>query len=411
MNIFVYMNDCIISIIILGIIFFGTKLVNYYYNFYHIYNYLDYEQKLGYFKSTNLINLISKYPIVKKIIVYYFLIPIIKLNYLFISTFITLLYSLCYFEFKKILKEQKQKKYKHKKNKKKTYNYILSETSNDSIKDLNNLMDDSNLVVNENNLDVDVDVDIKSTTLDNTDQDIILKNDILNVDKIDTDYNNGILNIIEFTKETNNNDNNFMTIFEKLNENNEDNKDNNDKENKSNIYLASNMDEQKLENTKNKYNLLNEIDLLKKPDIDENINYYLNDSLNINNKKDTNNIDNIFNSKFLLNDLNDLNNENENNNENNNENENENENDNDISEYLIIDNKIKNTKNERIKMIDNETNKTNEINDTNETINYDDIDFGVKIEELNITNIKQNTLLTIPIEKKVIKIGKKKNKQ
>ena len=408
MNIFVYMNDCIISIIILGIIFFGTKLVNYYYNFYHIYNYLDYEQKLGYFKSTNLINLISKYPIVKKIIVYYFLIPIIKFNYLFISTFITLLYSLCYFEFKKILKDQKQKKYKHKKNKKKTYNYILSETSNDSIKDSNNLTNgsngsngsnssnSSNLVVNENNLNVDVDVDIKSTTLDNTTQDIILKNEILNVDKIETDYNNGILNIIEFTTETNNDDNNFMTIFEKINKNNED---------KSNIYLTTNIDELKLENMKNKYNLLNEIDLLKKPDVDENINNYINDSLNINNKKDTNNIDNIFNNEFLLNDLND------NNNENKNENKNDNDDDNDINEYLIIDNKIKNTKNEKIKMIDNETNETNEINDTNETINYDDIDFGVKIEELNITNIKPNTQFIIPIEKKVIKIGKKKNKQ
>ena len=404
------MNDCIISIIILGIIFFGTKLVNYYYNFYHIYNYLDYEQKLGYFKSTNLINLISKYPIVKKIIVYYFLIPIIKLNYLFISTFITLLYSLCYFEFKKILKDQKQKKYKHKKNKKKTYNYILSETSNDSIKYLNNLTNGSNLIVNVNNSDADadvdvdvdadvdvdvdvdddVDVDIKSTTLDNTAQYIILKNDILNVNKIDTDYNNGILNIIEFTTEINNDDNNFMTKFEKINENNED---------KSNIYLTTtNMDELKLENMKNKYNLLNEIDLLKKPDVDENINNYLNDSLNINNKKGTNNIDNIFNNDFLLNDLNNLNDDN-------NENENENNNENDINEYLIIDNKIKNTKNEKIKMIDNK------INETNETINYDDIDFGVKIEELNITNIKPNTQLTVPIEKKVIKIGKKKNKQ
>ena len=29
----------------------GTKIVNYYYNFYHIYKYLDHEQKLGYFKT------------------------------------------------------------------------------------------------------------------------------------------------------------------------------------------------------------------------------------------------------------------------------------------------------------------------------------------------------------------------
>ena len=67
MNIFVLTNDYVISILILGIIIYGTKLINYYYNFYHIYNYLDYEQKLGYFKYNCLIELISKYPSVKKI--------------------------------------------------------------------------------------------------------------------------------------------------------------------------------------------------------------------------------------------------------------------------------------------------------------------------------------------------------
>ena len=61
-----YMNDFIIIIFLFGIIIYGTKLINYYYNFYHIYNYLDNEQKLGYFKSNYLIGSISKYPIIKK---------------------------------------------------------------------------------------------------------------------------------------------------------------------------------------------------------------------------------------------------------------------------------------------------------------------------------------------------------
>ena len=101
-----YLNNIISIIMLLISIVLGTKFVNYYYNFYHIYTYLDYEQKLSYFKNTYLINMVSKYSVVKKITVHYILIPIIKINYIIILVFITLLYSLCFNEFKKYIKKK-----------------------------------------------------------------------------------------------------------------------------------------------------------------------------------------------------------------------------------------------------------------------------------------------------------------
>ena len=89
----ILLNDTLQCFILIGMMYFGTKLINYYYNFYHIYRYLDYDQKLGYFKSNILINIISRNIVVKRLIVYYMIIPLIKINYLFIQIFITLLYS------------------------------------------------------------------------------------------------------------------------------------------------------------------------------------------------------------------------------------------------------------------------------------------------------------------------------
>jgi len=137
---------------------------------------------------------------------------------------------------------------------------------------------------------------------------------------------------------------------------------------------------------------LNEIDLLKNSNVDDNINNYLSDSLNGNNSNNSNNSNDI----ELMDDG---------------------INDNDINDYLVINDKITNNKisNDKIEnnnVINNkiENNKIKTIDDEpNDTINYDDIDFGVKIEELNITNItKPNTSLINTNDKKIIKIGKKK---
>jgi hypothetical protein len=416
MNIFIYTNDFIYSLIILVVILYGTKLVNYYYNFYHIFTYLDYEQKLEYFKSNYLVNLISKYAIVKKIMVHYILIPVIKLNYLFMSIFITLLYSLCYVEFKKILREQYIKKHIHKKNKKKTYDMILTEPSNDIINSdkiitcLDNNSNNSNNHDNTNSSKDDINLSKDDANL--LKDEIILQNDIeyekylinkkktyftnnvSQVDKICLDYDNGILNIIE-----------FITVEEELQNSFNPNNiiDQQDILKFSNEIKNKSIENQQIENNKieitqnsstnNKLNLLNEIDLLKTN----------NDIENENILTDIINEDNI--SNYICDNINDNINDDINDN-----------NDNNINEYLFIDNKIENIS----KLIDvnnlnikkNTDNPLTSINDeTNETINLEDIDFGSNLENIvnRKINNKTNKSETITVmEKKIIKIGKKK---
>lgn len=83
------------SFFIIIIMIFGTKFVNYYYKFYHMLKYLDIDQKFNYFKINTIVNLISYNEKIKNFIIYYVLIPIIKLNYISISLFTSLLNSLC----------------------------------------------------------------------------------------------------------------------------------------------------------------------------------------------------------------------------------------------------------------------------------------------------------------------------
>ena len=405
MNIFVYLNYYIFESNIISPILYGLIFIYYYYIFYCLYNDIqifdnyilydivlllknflwnnglifinycynfDYVHKLEYLKSkysidliskysSNIINyylsmkqyyilksnhlynytinLILKYPSIKKIIIYYFLIPIIKLNYLFISIFTILLNSLGHLEHKKILK--KQKIYKHKK---KTYDYILSKLPNNS-------EIEKNIEPNKN----DIIIPEKS-----------LKNET------ETGNDNSILNIIEFMSEINNNDDDNNNNDNKINLNTQLIEKN---ENNENINKSKN-----LQFCENKLNLLNEIDSLKIENID-----------NINN------------------------------------------NDNDINEYLVIDdikviksidpikiveNKLKiiNDEPNELKITNDEPNELKIINnEPNELINYEDIDFGIKIEELNIinkntTNNQTNNQTNNITEKKIIKIGKKINK-
>jgi hypothetical protein len=387
MDISITMNDIIQSTIILIIIIYGTKLTNYYYNFYHIYNYLDYEQKLGYFKYNYLVNLISKYVFIKKIIVYYFLIPIIKLNYLFISIFITLLYSLCYSEFKKILSEQPKKKYKNKKN----LEIILSETSNDinNSSNLNNITTNDNSINDidiQNHIDTQNDVEQKNS---NFDTDIkIYKNEIYDVDKIGIDYDNGILNIIEFISDTNLKNTYIQTdkniILQSESESKEQELDN-----KNEIFNNNQMN-----NNDFKLNLLYEIDLLKINKETHN-KYYDTNNTNDTNVIDDDDLDNYINNNNNVSVIkNNIMNYNINIDYNNDYNI-----DNDINKYLIIDKEIKNV---------NSSISQNE--ELNETINLDEIDFGMKIENLNINSVKNNSVVKIEnnTKKKIIKIGKKK---
>ncbi len=336
------LNDIIQSLIIIFIIMYGTKLVNYYYNFYHIYNYLDYEQKLGYFKSNCVINLISKNIFLKKIIVYHFLIPIIKLNYFFISIFITMLYFLCQYEFKKILNNECRKNNRSNK----IHDLMLSETSD-------------NLVNNSLNTKNHMNVDLNNIKLE--------KNTITQVENIGMDYNNKICDIIEFTS---------SECVKELKTSLESNK-------KNIETLESNT----------KLNLLNEIDSLKINTVDNNIddyvdvadiNYIMNNNVDIINNETV-----IINNDVVVNNIND------------------NENDcDDLTNYINKNNDMH---------IENDTALINEYNDL---INLEDIDFGINIEKLtseqlnlfnNQTKEQQDT--NIAIEKKIIKIGKKRKNQ
>ena len=97
------MNDIFLVLLTGFSVFYLTKFINYYYNFYHMYRYLDSSQKLGYFKNISLIYFINKYEKIKKTLIFYFLVPAIKFNYLLISLFVSLLYSLCEDDFKEYL--------------------------------------------------------------------------------------------------------------------------------------------------------------------------------------------------------------------------------------------------------------------------------------------------------------------
>ncbi len=83
-------------------IHFGTQIVN----FYHIFKYLDSYQKLNYFKNNNLVLTLNKFSKVKNLIINYILIPMIKINYVIISIFTSILYTLCEDDFKIFLNKK-----------------------------------------------------------------------------------------------------------------------------------------------------------------------------------------------------------------------------------------------------------------------------------------------------------------
>ncbi len=126
-------------------IHFGTHIVNFYFNFYHIFKYLDSYQKLNYFKNNTTIIMLNKFSKVKNIIINFVLIPMIKINYLIISIFTSILYTLCEDEFKTFLKEKGigDNNLPCESNKK-----SQSEIVNDSI--INNKINDTELVIETN---------------------------------------------------------------------------------------------------------------------------------------------------------------------------------------------------------------------------------------------------------------------
>ena len=76
-----------------------------YYNFYHIYKDLDNNERIKYFYNNIIVNLISRHNKLKKIFIFYILIPLIKINYIILSFEISLMHSLCELDFDKFMKE------------------------------------------------------------------------------------------------------------------------------------------------------------------------------------------------------------------------------------------------------------------------------------------------------------------
>lgn len=90
-------NDVIIILSLIFIIKFGTGLINYYYNFYHIYKYLNYEQKIEYFKNINVIKLceeIKKKSMKIRTICNYTIKTCIKMTYIWLLFLLSIYKSL-----------------------------------------------------------------------------------------------------------------------------------------------------------------------------------------------------------------------------------------------------------------------------------------------------------------------------
>lgn len=386
----VVVKDILICGILIGIIYFGTKFVNYYHNFYHIYSFLDNEQKFSYFKNTFIVNLISKNKFIKKFTIFYLLIPIVKLNYLFIQLFITLLYSLCHNEFNKVIQNHIQQEKNNKLKNSVINNLIqvdfsenyLSESKSNENDELekndeleNNLHIDSKVKINDINLNSNLNLDkvqeVSDCDLNNIKNDYENNLNINNINDIKNDYENNMTNIIDFISDINKS-NSKINLMNDINEINNINEINDTSENYIDIDRYQNLinNSNQIINSHNykskSLNLLNELDLLKS---------FKDSKTEIIEKNKEKKIE------YTENNL-----------------------DNELTDYLVIEELNLNNNNniEKIKK------KYSDI----ETINIDDIDFSVRnIEDLILQPLTKSENLDIKENKNkenIIKIGKKK---
>ena len=101
------MNIIIMNILIFGVVFTGIliKMIKLYYNFYNVCKQLDTDERIKFFYNSFLVKTISKFNITKNIFIFYILIPTIKINYFILSIFISLIHSLCEFEYDMFMKK------------------------------------------------------------------------------------------------------------------------------------------------------------------------------------------------------------------------------------------------------------------------------------------------------------------
>jgi hypothetical protein len=130
MNYIMNINICI------GILFFVflIKIGNLYKNFYKICKKLDSDDRIKFFNNKYIVSMISKFYFIKQIFIFYILIPAIKINYFFLSIFISLIHSLCEIEYDNFMEKN---------------GFSLTDFSHDEIdKILNNNDDEKNELYN-----------------------------------------------------------------------------------------------------------------------------------------------------------------------------------------------------------------------------------------------------------------------
>ena len=278
------MNLFVISVIFLIIL--GTKFINYYYNFFYMYKQLDNIEKFKYFSNNVLIKLIGKNSKIKKFVTIYLLSPLIKINYLIISTLIYLLYALCENELDNILLQngfenihKNSNDFLNIENDKPIINFIKNDNQ-----ELKNLNDKLNMDINSpSSLKNDVDLFMSMINLDSSNNENIkeentikkdtnLINNIFDDNLLKNIISSNIIDVSNSEKENDNNiNNNVNTDVNNDNENLEDFI--NDEEIIENSNIPSNQQQNEKENLK-EY-----LDENLKEYLDENLKEYLDEDL------------------------------------------------------------------------------------------------------------------------------------
>jgi hypothetical protein len=262
------MNIIIMNIIILifGVVFTGIliKMIKLYYNFYNVCKQLDTDERIKFFYNKFLVNIISKFNITKNIFIFYILIPTIKINYFILSIFISLIHSLCEFEYDLFMKKNgfSITEYSYQEMDK-----ILNDNEDNKFNEINNF--EFNQTCENNNEEKERLIDLKI--------EFFMKNKA----NIDLFKNTKEFNIEDFN--LNNQDNNIKLenliknelLFENINN-----------------HIMNNImnDIPSLENVISNMHMINEgIEVLRIDDIDfgDNINVFLN---NFNEKNNKNNL-------------------------------------------------------------------------------------------------------------------------
>lgn len=135
-----------ISLSILIFIICGTKFINYYHNYFYIYKNLDDFEKIKYFSNNLFMLLFTKNKNLRLLLLEYILTPLIKINYMFISSLIALSHSLRDNDVINILHENS-------KDLKEDVDVFMSMINLDINKKNNQIINDDNINVDSVNVD------------------------------------------------------------------------------------------------------------------------------------------------------------------------------------------------------------------------------------------------------------------